>query len=398
MVNARWGTRPVAGLIAAVLFAGTAGAALADVRAGVDAWSRGDYAAAIKEWEVPAAQGDADAQFNLGQAYKWGKGVKQDLKKAELYFGKAAAQGHPAASDNYGLLLFDRGERAMAMPYVKNAAARGDARAQYLLAIAHFNGDQVEKDWVRAYALMTLARGAGLPQAVSGVQQMDGFIPLDQRQQAVGLSQQLAAETEANRARQLAASDLGVPNTPLKQIGTPVAAAPAVRTPQPAPAQAVAAAERTAAGASPRTAGADYARPQVAAAPPRPVAVATPKPITLPSPSEEHVFLPPAPKPVAAKPAVAVAPKPVLPAPKPAAAAPSGGGWRLQFGAFGVAANADALWTRLKARPEVAGHPRLNVAVGAVTKLQAGGYSEEAAHAACAKLSGAGFTCVAVKG
>jgi cell division septation protein DedD len=95
---------------------------------------------------------------------------------------------------------------------------------------------------------------------------------------------------------------------------------------------------------------------------------------------------PPAPRPVAAP-----APR-AAPAPAPAA----GGSWRIQLGAFGVAANADALWTRVKGRPEVAGHPRLNVKAGAVTKLQAGNYSQAAAQAACAKLKAAGFTCAAV--
>lgn len=42
--------------------------ARADVKAGVDAWSRGDHAGAVKEWLGPAARGDADAQFNMGQA------------------------------------------------------------------------------------------------------------------------------------------------------------------------------------------------------------------------------------------------------------------------------------------------------------------------------------------
>ena len=35
----------------------TGAAAWADVKAGVDAWSRGDYAAAVHEWEAPAAAG-----------------------------------------------------------------------------------------------------------------------------------------------------------------------------------------------------------------------------------------------------------------------------------------------------------------------------------------------------
>ena len=50
----------------------------ADVKAGVEAWSRGDYAAAVHEWQGPAAAGDPDAMFNLAQAYRLGRGVPQD--------------------------------------------------------------------------------------------------------------------------------------------------------------------------------------------------------------------------------------------------------------------------------------------------------------------------------
>ena len=142
-----------------------ASAALADVKTGVDAWSRGDYPAAVREWQPSADKGDPDAQYNLAQAYKLGRGVKPDLRKAEDLFGKAAQQGHLQASDMYGLLLFQRGERAKAMPYVRAAAERGEAPAQYLLGVAHFNGENVPKDWVRAYALTSLALQAGLAQA-----------------------------------------------------------------------------------------------------------------------------------------------------------------------------------------------------------------------------------------
>src|SRR5262249_41356987 len=102
-------------LLASALLAAATGAS-ADVKAGVDAWSRGAYARAVTEWKGPADRGDADAQFNLAQAYKLGRGVKVDLARAEELFGKAAAQGHLQAADNFGLLLFQRGERARAMP------------------------------------------------------------------------------------------------------------------------------------------------------------------------------------------------------------------------------------------------------------------------------------------
>ena len=80
-----------------------------------------------------------------------------------------------------------------------------------------------------------------------------------------------------------------------------------------------------------------------------------------------------------------------------AAPAASGGAWRIQLGAFGVASNADAMWAKVKGRAEVAGHARLNAPSGKVTRLLATGYSEGEAQAACKKLSAAGISCLATR-
>ena len=47
-------------LAGALLAALVTGSAQADTKAGVDAWSRGDHEAAVKEWLGPAAKGDAE--------------------------------------------------------------------------------------------------------------------------------------------------------------------------------------------------------------------------------------------------------------------------------------------------------------------------------------------------
>ncbi len=349
--------------------------ASADTKAGVDAWTRGDYAGAVKEWQAQGAKGDADALFNLGQAYKLGKGVTQDLLKAEQLFGQAAAMGHLQAGDNYGLLLFQRGDRQKGLPYIRAAADRGDPRAQYLLGIMHFNGELVPKDWVRAYALVTLAQQQGLAQAASAMAQMDQHIPYDQRQQAVQLAGELASQADATRARQLAAVDLG------NQVPGPVPAP--VRGPNVASAKGAVVPPQGASGGDDNHV---YTRPNDSYEDTRARQAAVNRVKVHPSPPLG--VAPPAPRPVAVP-----APRP---APPPAPALAAGGSWRIQLGAFGVASNADALWARIKGRPELAGHPRLNVKAGAVTKLQAGGYSQAAAQAACARLKAAGFTCVAV--
>ncbi len=67
--------------------------AWADFKAGVEAYARGDYATAFKEWRPLAEQGDADAQYNLGFMYAQGPGVPQDLVRAHLWVNLAAAQG-----------------------------------------------------------------------------------------------------------------------------------------------------------------------------------------------------------------------------------------------------------------------------------------------------------------
>ena len=359
----------------------------ATVRDGVEAWERGDYATAVAEWEGPAAAGDPDALFNLGQAYRLGRGVLTDMQRAEQLYRAAAEAGHVQAADTYGLMLFQDGRREEALPYVQAAATRGDPRAQYLVGIAHFNGDLMERDWARAYALLTLANGAGLPQAAPAIEQMDTHIPLEQRQEGVALARQLEVEAEQARSVELAAADFAQPGGATAPAPRPAAQVPAAspRVPRPIPSvsvsPSVAAARdaveqaRQATGLEdPAEAGAGYVRP---AAPP------------------------PAPRPAAAPAPVEVAAAPA-PAPPPAATEPAAqrasGPWRVQLGAFGVAGNAERLWDRLSGRPEIAGRERLFLPRGRVTVVQAGGYASRAdAQAACSSLQRAGHDCLVTR-
>ncbi|MHA6721025.1 SPOR domain-containing protein [Sphingomonas sp. RS6] len=158
------------------------------VKRGVDAYARGDYQAAVALWQPAAEKGDADAQFNLGQAYKLGRGVKADLGEAETWFGLAARQAHEQAETNYGLLLFENGKQAQAVPWLDRAATRGEPRAQYVLGVMLFNGDGVTKNWIRAYALMTRSSASGLNAATQTLAQMDQFIPAEDREAGLTLA------------------------------------------------------------------------------------------------------------------------------------------------------------------------------------------------------------------
>src|SRR5579872_6138010 len=81
------------------------------VKAGIEAWQRADYASAVAIWRPFAAKGDADAEFNLGQAYRLGRGVPLDLGAAKMWFQKAADAGHLDAETTLGLLLFQNGDQ-----------------------------------------------------------------------------------------------------------------------------------------------------------------------------------------------------------------------------------------------------------------------------------------------
>ncbi|MEE4207005.1 MAG: SPOR domain-containing protein [Erythrobacter sp.] len=323
----------------------------ANVKDGVDAWSAGDYDRAVAEWQGPATNGDPDALFNLAQAYRLGRGVDADLDRARALYAQAAEKGHVKAADNYGLLLFQQGEPESAMPLIRAAANRGDPRAQYVLGLAHFNADYAQKDWVRAYALLTLARSQGLPQATEALAQMDRYVPDAQKSEAQSLARELEADSARRRAAELAAADLGRPMP--SEAGAPGSLAEAAD----APVRAFAA--RPAVQASKATA---------------PVPVPVPAPVAAASASATKV---PA-RPVRVE--TEVRPR---------------GDWRVQLGAFGVPGNAERLWSKLAKDPALSGTQRALVAAGRVTKLQAVGFASRAdAQTACSALKRQGQACI----
>ena len=317
-------------------------AVVADVKTGVDAWTRGEYEAAVKQWREPALKGDPDAQFNMGQAYKMGRGVKTDLVVALDWYKKAAARGHLQAADSYGHLLHYMGKVPESLPYLQASADRGDPRGQYLLGTELFNGVHIEKDWVRAYALMTRASSAGMAPASRSLAQMDQFIPLEQRQQATVLAGEMEQRTGRARATQVA--------------GFPINTTPPAKTT---------------------------------------------KPVPVPSSKILPVATPGFPSDIPVAPQQPVKIAPIKPAPVKAAlvkVAAIDGAWRIQLGAFGEEANAQKLWNSLEAKiGSLATLQPYLKAAGNVTRLQAGPFAtRNAADAMCSKVKATGQACISV--
>ena len=317
--------------------------AVADVKAGVDAWGRGEYRKAVEEWRPAAVAGDADAQFNLGQAYKLGRGVPVDIVMAQSWYRKAALQGHAQAEANYGISLFESGKRDEALPWLEKSVVRGEPRAQLVLGTMLYNGDSVPRDFVRAYALIVRSAASPITQVqASSVQaQMDQYVPAADRQRGLALARRYEAEAQR-------------PQLPPEILGEEKATA--MRSADLPPS----AYERTV----------DTAASPVEARGDPPAMAQLPKPRTTP--------------------AIAQAPAPV-----PVATAR---GWRIQLGAFRDGGNARNLWQSLHGRVgALSGLQAYYVPNGPLTKLQAGPLRSNAEVArVCAAVRPTGTPCVPV--
>ena len=283
------------------------------VRSGIEAWQQGNHAAAVAIWTSLAAKGDADAAFNLGQAYRLGKGAAMDHGRAQQYFEQAALTGHIDAAATLGILLFQNGNRNGAMRWLKLAADGGETRSMLLYGVALYNGDGIAPEPVTAYAYVSRAAAQGLATAKTTLADLDESMPLEQRQKGLAMARSM--------------------------VGTQAGAA--------------------------------------AAKAPSPLKVAVPEKAKAPA--------------KVAVPAKAKSPaKVAIPVKPPSRAAPpsaNSGGWRIQLGAFGQRAGAEALFAKL--RGKVAARQPYYVAAGKVVRLQVGPYNSSAAAAAgCAALRG----------
>ena len=151
--------------LAGLLLTSISGAA-ADGVAGFQAYEKGDYATALKEFLPLAEAGQTSAEAAVGQMYFEGKGMAPDPKQAARFLEPAAAKGNARAQYLLGKLYLS-GEGVAAPDPVK-AAALTKAAADQLLVEAqvdtcafYYQGVGVPKDLVQAYLYANLAAQQG---------------------------------------------------------------------------------------------------------------------------------------------------------------------------------------------------------------------------------------------
>ena len=181
---------------------------------------------AVAIWRPLAEKGDADAAFNLGQAYRLGRGVPTNLAAAQTWFERAANKGHIDAQTTLGLMLFENGDRAAGLQWLRQAAEKGEPRALLVYGTALFNGDAVKQDPILGYAYVSRAAAQGLAPAQATLAQLDRFCRSSSARKALAIAMAKAKTTPPPRS---------TPARPQSKPAQAAAAKPVKTSPLPAP-------------------------------------------------------------------------------------------------------------------------------------------------------------------
>ena len=224
-------------LIAASLIVGAASPLSAQsVKAGIDAWQRADYSKAVTIWRPLAERGDADAQFNLGQAYRLGRGATINLGAAKTWFERAAMAGHLDAQTTLGLLLFQNGDQQQGLKWLRRAAEQGEPRALLVYGTALYNGDAVTQDRLLGYAFVSRAAQQGLGPAKETLEQLDDMMPAGDRQKALVLARSIPNGSSKSASKPIKSAQAPPAKPAIAKAVPPKAPPPRVVKPAPSPA------------------------------------------------------------------------------------------------------------------------------------------------------------------
>ena len=159
---------------------------------------------AVKWTRKAAEQGHAGAQNNLGHMYRSGWGVPEDNREAVKWFLKAAAQGYASAQTSLGS-MYHLGEGVLedyreAMKWFGKAANQGEVLAQYLLGTMYYKGEGVPEDYVKAYAWWNLAAAQGAQPAVEDRNSLRPIMTAEQVAEAQKLAADLWERIESSKS------------------------------------------------------------------------------------------------------------------------------------------------------------------------------------------------------
>jgi uncharacterized protein len=131
---------------------------------------RQDVVEAAKWWRKAAEQGITEAQFNLGVAYGKGEGVPKDSSQGRKWVRLAAEAGMPSAQGLVGVGYFIgtpgvTQDYAEAVQWLNKAAAQGDRLGQHYLGLCCRDGKGTQTNALRAVAWFRRGAEANFPES-----------------------------------------------------------------------------------------------------------------------------------------------------------------------------------------------------------------------------------------
>ncbi len=116
---------------------------------------------AFVKYQAKAENGNAAAQYYLGNSYLKGEGVERNPTEAVKWYRKAAEQNVAAAQLGLGA-CYARGvgvarDAVEGMKWYRKSAEQGNAIAQFNLGICYYDGLVVEQDYTESYVWFSLA-------------------------------------------------------------------------------------------------------------------------------------------------------------------------------------------------------------------------------------------------
>ncbi|AEP10292.1 SEL1-like repeat protein [Micavibrio aeruginosavorus] len=147
-----------------------------------------DYKRAALWFEEAAAQGIANARYNLGVLYHQGLGVDKDVATAIRWYRAAAQLGHPEAQYNLGIAHIEGIGTAydprLAASFFEQAANAGITEAAYNLGLIYENGLLGAVDTKSAIYWYKNAADRGSPEGQVALDQLSAALNMSKKQVA----------------------------------------------------------------------------------------------------------------------------------------------------------------------------------------------------------------------
>jgi hypothetical protein len=165
-----------------------------DYQLGIYELNRGQFKAAMAQFEPLAEDGFTPAQYQLAMMYKNGQGVRKNTQKAFELLTLAAKQNDSDAQFDLSLMYSEGNvvekDLIKAFNLMTRSANKGLASAQYNLGVMYANGTGVSQNDIKAHVWWSMAKTNGSESAKKNFKVLKTRMTKDQIAQA----QELAAK------------------------------------------------------------------------------------------------------------------------------------------------------------------------------------------------------------